>query len=64
MVDAARYIVGGDKDILVDTEKYFYSFNKKGQDKNGIYKTIFEEIDKYKKQKTWSGAVAKHGQGG
>ena len=64
MVDAARYVVGGDKDILVDTEKYFKTFDKKGQDKNGIYQTIFEEIDKYKKQKTWSGAVAKHGQEG
>ncbi len=45
----------------VDTEKYFYSFNKKGQDKNDIFKTIFEEIDKYKR---WSGTVAKHGQEG
>jgi hypothetical protein len=61
MVDAARYIVGGDKNIMVDTEKYFYSFNKKGQDKNDIFKTIFEEIDKYKR---WSGTVAKHGQEG
>ena len=61
MVDAARCIVGGDEDILVDTEKYFYTFDKKGQDKNNIYKTIFEEIEKYK---MWSGAVAKHGQEG
>jgi len=64
MTDAARYIVGGENNILVDTEKYFYTFNKQGQDKNGIYKTIFEEIDKYKKQKTWSGTVAKHGHEG
>ncbi len=64
MTDAARYIVGGENNILVDTEKYFYTFNKQGQDKNGIYKTIFEEINKYKKQKTWSGTVAKHGHEG
>ena len=64
MTDAARYIVGGENYILVDTEKYFYTFNKQGQDKNGIYKTIFEEINKYKKQKTWSGTVAKHGHEG
>ena len=61
MIDAARYTVGGE--ILVDEEIYFGNFKQKSKSQE-IFDTIFEEIDNYKKQKTWSGTVAKHGHEG
>ena len=48
MVDAARCIVGGDEDILVDTEKYFYTFDKKVRTKTIFIKQFLKRLKNIK----------------